>query len=221
MDELKNNYMIKSNNLIYEKNQPLLNDMNNYNNNQYYTGEENMQTSNEDLINYGTNTFNNIDNVNPENNQVNQNSQKNTYKNTLSPDKNDKICFYINEIKDIDNVVPFCQEKNRKEKLLDRGLLLCLKVNEIMEENGVNIDDLLNNKKNNIDIDKQLLDENYWMNQKVDKYARTEQRQRIPQERWFMIKDNSFTPNLNKCFALNRGKFIDTYNWLNSLENKQ
>ena len=221
MDELKNNYMIKSNNLIYEKNQPLLNDMNNYNNKQYYTGEENMQTSNEDLINYGTNTFNNKDNVNPENNQVNQNSQKNTYKNTLSPDKNDKICFYIKEIKDIDNVVPFCQEKNRKEKLLDRGLLLCLKVNEIMEENGVNIDDLLNNKKNNIDIDKQLLDENYWMNQKVDKYARTEQRQRIPQERWFMIKDNSFTPNLNKCFALNRGKFIDTYNWLNSLENKQ
>ncbi len=221
MEELKNNYMIKSNNLIYEKNQPLLNDMNNLNNKQYYTGEENMQTSNEDLINYGTNTFNNKDNVNPENNQVNQNSQKNTYKNTLSPDKNDKICFYINEIKDIDNVVPFCQEKNRKEKLLDRGLLLCLKVNEIMEENGVNIDDLLNNKKNNIDIDKQLLDENYWMNQKVDKYARTEQRQRIPQERWFMIKDNSFTPNLNKCFALNRGKFIDTYNWLNSLENKQ
>ena len=190
MDELKNNYMIKNNNLMYEKNQPLLNDMNNLNNKQYYTADENMQTSNEDLINYGTNTFNNKDNVNPENNQVNQNSQKNTYKNTLSPDKNDKICFYINEIKDIDNVVPFCQEKNRKEKLLDRGLLLCLKVNEIMEENGVNIDDLLNNKKNNIDIDKQLLDENYWMNQKVDKYARTEQRQRIPQERWFMIKDN-------------------------------
>ena len=221
MEELKNNYMIKSNNLMNEKNQPLLNDMNNLNNKQYYTGEENMQTSNEDLINYGTNTFNNKDNVNPENNQVNQNSQKDTYKNTLPPDKYDKICFYINEIKDIDNVVPFCQEKNRKEKLLDRGLLLCLKVNEIMEENGVNIDDLLNNKKNNIDIDKQLLDENYWMNQKVDKYARTEQRQRIPQERWFMIKDNSFTPNLNKCFALNRGKFIDTYNWLNSLENKQ
>ena len=85
----------------------------------------------------------------------------------------------------------------------------------------VNIDDVLNHKKENIiEVDLKLLDENYWMNQKVDKYARTEQRKRIPQERWFMLKDNSFTPNLQKCFALNREKFIDTYNWLNSLEKK-
>ena len=83
----------------------------------------------------------------------------------------------------------------------------------------LNIDDVLNHKKENIiEVDLKLLDENYWMNQKVDKYARTEQRKRIPQERWFMLKDNSFTPNLKKCFALNREKFIDTYNWLNSLE---
>ena len=83
----------------------------------------------------------------------------------------------------------------------------------------VNIDDVLNYKKDEkIEVDLQLLDENYWMNQKVDKYARSEQRKRIPQERWFMLKDNSFTPNLKKCFALNRSKFIDTYNWLNSLE---
>ena len=35
-----------------------------------------------------------------------------------------------------------------------------------------------------------------------------------------MLKDNSFTPNLMKCFDLNRTKFIETYNWLQSLENK-
>ena len=79
----------------------------------------------------------------------------------------------------------------------------------------------MNYKKNEIiEVDLKLLDENYWMNQKVDKYARTEQRQRIPQEKWFMLKDNSFTPNLMKCFDLNRTKFIETYNWLQSLENK-
>ena len=83
------------------------------------------------------------------------------------------------------------------------------------------MDEALNYKKNEkIDVDLKLLDENYWMNQKVDKYARTEQRQRIPQEKWFMLKDNSFTPNLMKCFDLNRTKFIETYNWLQSLENK-
>ena len=133
----------------------------------------------------------------------------------------DKICSYINELKEIDNVVPFCEERNRRELLLDRGLLLCLKINEYMDDCCINIDSILNfNKTGNIEFDMKLLDENYWMNHKVDKYARTEQRKRIPQEKWFMLKDVSFTPNLMKCFALNRGKFIDTYNWLNSLENK-
>ena len=130
-----------------------------------------------------------------------------------------KIKIFINDLIDIDKVVPFCQEKDRKELLLDRGLLLCLKVNELVQDMQVNIDDVLNYKKDEkIEVGLQLLDENYWMNQKVDKYARSEQRKRIPQERWFMLKDNSFTPNLKKCFALNRSKFIDTYNWLNSLE---
>lgn len=131
-----------------------------------------------------------------------------------------KISSYINDLKEIDKVVPYCKEKKKKELLLDRGLILCLKVNEIVEDLQVNIDEVLNfNKEKKIEVDLKLLDENYWMNQKVDKYARTEQRKVIPQERWFMLKDNSFTPNLMKCFELNRNKFIDTYNWLNSLEN--
>ena len=132
-----------------------------------------------------------------------------------------KISLYINDLKEIDKVVPYCKEKKKKELLLDRGLILCLKVNEIVEDLQVNIDEVLNfNKEKKIEVDLKLLDENYWMNQKVDKYARTEQRKVIPQERWFMLKDNSFTPNLMKCFELNRNKFIDTYNWLNSLEKK-
>ena len=132
-----------------------------------------------------------------------------------------KISSYTNDLKEIDKVVPYCKEKKKKELLLDRGLILCLKVNEIVEDLQVNIDEVLNFKKEKkIEVDLKLLDENYWMNQKVDKYARTEQRKVIPQERWFMLKDNSFTPNLMKCFELNRNKFIDTYNWLNSLEKK-
>ena len=133
---------------------------------------------------------------------------------------NIKMKSYINDLIEINSVVPFCQEKNRKELLLDRGLLLCLKVNEIIDEYDITLEKILDLKnKENIEIDNKIFDENFWMNQKVDKYARTEQRKVIPQERWFMLKDNNFTPNLKKCFQLNRNKFIDTYNWLNSLEN--
>ena len=147
--------------------------------------------------------------------------QKKGKKIPLSEKIYNKISSYINDLKEIDKVVPYCKEKKKKELLLDRGLILCLKVNEIVEDLQVNIDEVLNFKKEKkIEVDLKLLDENYWMNQKVDKYARTEQRKVIPQERWFMLKDNSFTPNLMKCFELNRNKFIDTYNWLNSLEKK-
>ena len=221
MEELKNHYSTNNNiNLINQNNQIPLQDTNNFKNTNN-TGEDNFYSSNEDIINYGENTLKDNNNMNPNNLEKKNIDNKNLSKKNFNPDIYDKICLFINDIKEIDKVVPFCEEKNRKELLLDRGLLLCLKVNEIMEECDINIDNILFYKRNdNIEVDKKLLDENYWMNQKVDKYARTEQRKRIPQERWFMIKDNSFTPNLNKCFALNRGKFKDTYNWLNSLENK-
>ena len=222
MEELKNHYSTNNNhNIIYGNSQTFQNI--NLNNIRFYTAEEKLNEINDEPNIYG-NTFNSNINNNNQNNpiniEINQKSEKNLSKKSLTPDLFDKICLYINDMKEIDKVVPFCEERKRKELLLDRGLLLSLKTNEIMDECGINIEDILYKKYDNIDFDKKLLDENYWMNQKVDKYARTEQRKRIPQERWFMIKDKSFTPNLNKCFALNRGKFIDTYNWLNSLENK-
>ena len=222
MEELKNHYSTNNNiNLINQNNQIPFQETNNLKNTNN-TVEDNFYSSNEDIINYGENTFKDNNNKNnPINLEKKNIDDKNLSKKKFNSDIYDKICLFINDIKEIDKVVPFCEEKNRKELLLDRGLLLCLKVNEIMDESDINIDNILFYKKyNNIEVDKKLLDENYWMNQKVDKYARTEQRKRIPQERWFMIKDNSFTPNLNKCFALNRGKFKDTYNWLYSLENK-
>ena len=199
--------MLNTNNIGI--NQILPGDLMNPINKNYYTDEvHNLFLNSEDQKRY-----------NKRDNNVQRSSQ--TKKKKLTDSLYEKICKYIDEIKEIDSVVPFCEEKNRKELLLDRGLLLCLKVNEIMDDCGMNFENILSYKKDRkIQIESKLLDENYWMNQKVDKYARTEQRKRIPQERWFMIKDNSFTPNLNKCFALNRGKFKDTYNWLNSLENK-
>ena len=221
MEVLKNRYTENSNNIIISNNNPTsFNNLNNFQNQKNNTGEEqNFYSSNEDLNNYDTNANNN-DYKNP-NIEINQQSLKGNTKNNEISDIFDKIYLFIKDIKEIDEIVPFCEEKNRKELLLDRGLLLCLKVNELMNDFGININDILYYKKSeNLEIDTKLLDENYWMNQKVDKYARTEQRKRIPQERWFMLKDNSFTTNLNKCFALNRGKFINTYNWLNSLENK-
>ena len=146
--------------------------------------------------------------------------KKSLVKKTFPENLKIKMQSYINDLIEINSVVPFCKEKNRKELLLDRGLLLCLKVNEIIDEYDITLEKILDLKnKENIEIDNKIFDENFWMNQKVDKYARTEQRKVIPQERWFMLKDNNFTPNLKKCFQLNRNKFIDTYNWLNSLEN--
>ena len=216
-----NQYSInKSNNILIEDNPESYNDNNFSQNQMQYSGDQQfMYQSNEGNMNEGakeTNNFNNTNNTN----EVKDNTNK-APKMKFTPKIYDKIYSYINELKEIDSVVPFCEEKNRRELLLDRGLLLCLKINEYMEDCCINVDSILNfNQNENIDFDMKLLDENYWMNQKVDKYARTEQRKRIPQERWFMLKDTSFTTNLMKCFALNRGKFIDTYNWLNSLENK-
>ena len=216
-----NQYSINSNNNILIQDNPENFNDNNFSQNQMQiSGEQQfMYQSNEGNINEGengTNNFNNTNNTKEVNDNINI-KPKMKFTSKLY----DKICSYINELKEIDNVVPFCEERNRRELLLDRGLLLCLKINEYMDDCCINIDSILNfNKTGNIEFDMKLLDENYWMNQKVDKYARTEQRKRIPQEKWFMLKDVSFTPNLMKCFALNRGKFIDTYNWLNSLENK-
>ena len=216
-----NQYSINNhNNILIEDNPENFND-NNFSQNQIqFSGEHQlMYQSNEGNINDGENGTNNFSNTN-KTNEVNDNNNIKP-KMKFTPKLYDKICSYINELKEIDNVVPFCEERNRRELLLDRGLLLCLKINEYMDDCCINVDSILNfNRTDNIEFDMKLLDENYWMNQKVDKYARTEQRKRIPQERWFMLKDTSFTPNLMKCYALNRGKFIDTYNWLNSLENK-
>ena len=197
MKSLKSQDMINNNNiLISPNNPPEFQNVNNLKNQTNITKDENyFYQTNDELINYDTNIFNN-NNQNPINEDIKQKSSKISIKTILTPKIYDKICLYINDIKEIDIVVPFCKDKKRKELLLDRGLLLCLKVNEIMEECDINIDNILFYKRNdNIEVDKKLLDENYWMNQKVDKYARTEQRKRIPQERWFMIKDTSFSPN--------------------------
>ena len=223
MEVLKNHYLENPDNILIQNNNPssLKNVNSNFQSQNNDTGEQNAFLSNEDLINYDTNNINSNPNLINNNNEINKQTPKNNTKKYKINNVYNKIVIYIKDIKEIDKIVPFCEERNRKELLLDRGLLLCLKVNELINDCGININDILFYQKNdNLEIDSKLLDENYWMNQKVDKYARTEQRKRIPQERWFMLKDNSFTPNLNKCFALNRGKFINTYNWLNSLENK-
>ena len=221
MEILNKQYTIRNNNNnLYESSPEPFNEMDFFLKKKYYSREEpHMFQLNEENKNNESNNFN--DNNTPINIEENEEIPKNKPKKVFTPKIYDKICSYFNDMKEIDRIVPYCEEKKRRELLLDRGLLLCLKVNEIMDDCFINIDNILFYKKyDNIEIDTKLLDENYWMNQKVDKYARTEQRKRIPQEKWFMIKDHSFTPNLTKCFALNRAKFIDTYNWLNSLENK-
>ena len=167
-----------------------------------YTDIHKFQNSNNDYINI----------------KVNENlSNQSKLKSNLDKETYEKITSIIEELIEIDKVVPFCEEKNRKELLLDRGLLLCLHVDDIMKDYETNIEDIKHFKRtNNIEFDCNLLDENYWMNQKVDRYARTPQRQVIPCERWFMMKEKDFTSNLKKCFNMNRNGFYKVYNWLNS-----
>ena len=221
MEPLRNKLDIKKN-MTQEDSPNIFQDNNIYLTKKYNTGiEPNLLQKGEEAYFYGTEIFN--DNNNANNNainiEVNENTTKKKMTKVFTPNIYDKIVSYFNDLAEIDSVVPFCQEKKRKELLLDRGLLLCLKINELMEDYNINTDILVSyNKENNLEELIPLLDHNYWMNQKVDKYARTEQRKRIPQERWFMIKDNSFTPNLKKCFALNRGKFFEINNWLKSLD---
>ena len=169
-----------------------------------------------DIHNYNYNNQNNNDYMDI---KVNENSSNHSnLKSTLNKEIYEKIISIITELIEIDEVVPYCEERNRKELLLDRGLLLCLHVGDIMRDYGSNVEEIKHFKsKNNIEFDCNLLDENYWMNQKVDKYARTEQRKVIPCERWFMKKDKDFTTNLTKCFNMNRNGFYKVYNWLNSL----
>ena len=159
MDELKNHYSTNNNiNLINQNNQIPFQETNNLKNTNN-TVEDNFYSSNEDIINYGENTFKDNNNKNnPINLEKKNIDDNNLSKKKCNSDIYDKICLFINDIKEIDKVVPFCEEKNRKELLLDRGLLLCLKVNEIMDESDINIDNILFYKKyNNIEVDKKLI----------------------------------------------------------------
>jgi hypothetical protein len=221
MDALRNKLDIKKN-MTQDDSPNKFQDNNFYLSKKYNTGiEPNLLQKGEEANFYSTEIFNDNNNINNDaiNIEVNENTTKKKITKVFTPNIYDKIVSYFKDLAEIDSVVPFCQEKKRKELLLDRGLLLCLKINELMEEYNINADILVSyNKENNLEELIPLLDHNYWMNQKVDRYARTEQRKRIPQERWFMIKDNSFTPNLKKCFALNRGKFFEINNWLKSLD---
>ena len=225
MEALRNKIVIKKN-LTQDESPNGLQDNNFYQNKNYYTElDQNILQKGEETNFYGTDIFNDNNNNNNNTNkdviniEINEKTKKETASKIFTPNIYQKIVSYFNDLSEIDSVVPFCEEKKRKELLLDRGLLLCLKINELMDEYNINMDILASyNKEDHLEEYVNLLDYNYWMNQKVDKYARTEQRKRIPQERWFMIKDNSFTPNLKKCFALNKGKFIEINNWLKSLE---
>lgn len=114
---------------------------------------------------------------------------------------------------DISQLVEHCGTLKEKELILDRALLLCLYTNKLIKQNKFNINDVISlcgvEKFNT-----ELIDENFWMNQKVDKYARSEERKIIPKERWFADKDKEFSDNLRKCFYMNKQSFKLLYEWL-------
>ena len=159
-------------------------------------------------------------NQNQPNKDFNDNEKKEKKKRKINDKINDKIICYLKDLEEISEIVPYCEEKYRRELLIDRALILSLKINEYIKDYELNKDDILKKGKEN-EINEILLDKNYWIRQKVDKYALSKQRERIPEERWFTLKDNSFSTNLNKCFALNNSKFIDNYKWLMSLEKEE
>ena len=107
--------------------------------------------------------------------------------------------------------------------LLDHGLLLCLHVNKILKDFNSSPSEIIsllfvrNNGKDysaEVEFFLSLLEENFWMFQKIDPYERTPERQVIPEMYWYEEKKSKFSGNLHKCFELNKRNFKEIYDWM-------
>ena len=166
-----------------------------------------------------------------------------SFKNTFGEIKTDpkiieRVYLIMCDLNEIEKSIPLCNNIEKREMLLDRGLSLSqllekliqnynITLNDIKNENGKNIANHFNFEKTGIVyhnkkvfINKDLLNENYWTSKKIDRYEKTEERKKIPVEFWYHLTDKKFSGELKKCYDLNKkGSFMDNYNWLFNPQN--
>ena len=168
----------------------------------------------------------------------NENNNFQSFKNTFGEQKTDpkildKVYSIMCDLNEIEKSIPVCNNIQKREMLLDRGLSLSQLLQQLIEtynitlydikkENGKNITNhfdfdrtgiVYHNQR--ININKELLNQEYWTSKKIDRYEKTEERKKIPLEFWYHLTDKKFIGELKKCFELHRkGNFMENYNWL-------
>ena len=149
----------------------------------------------------------------------------------------DKVKEIIHDLNEIEKVLPFCENVSNREMLLDRGISLSQLLQDLCKSKGIDYNIFLEKEKYKLleklpinnpsviyhtkknKINPELINLNFWMNQKIDRYEKTEERKKIPREFWYHLKSAKFIGELGKCFELNRQSYQNNYNWLFKKEN--
>lgn len=138
-------------------------------------------------------------------------------------DKDQKIKEIKEDLAQIESVIFKCEDVERREMLLDRGLVLSGLLNRLIKSYGGDTgkeNELYKTKGcvgstvNEVQINPELLDKRYWTMKKVDRFEKTAERRKVPQEFWYNVKGKKFSRELHKCYALAMGDFKRDYNWL-------
>ena len=148
-------------------------------------------------------------------------------------DKDQKIKEIKQDLNSIESIIYQCEDIERREMLLERGLALSTLLNQLIKNYSANnkeINDTNNLKEskkvlyatkpnvascvNEIQINPELLDSKYWTQKKVDRFEKTRERKKVPQEFWYNVKGQKFSKELHKSFALAMGDFNKNYKWL-------
>ena len=158
-----------------------------------------------------------------------------TLKNAFSGEIEEKVFQLKRDLMNIEQLIYQCDNVERREMLLDRGLVLSAYLNELSKKHNITLNDMkktnakyiMANTKisnpsvtnnsiviNELRFNPELLNQKYWTEKKIDRYEKTEERQKIPSEFWYRLKGKNFSRELHKSFALATGNFKENYKWL-------
>lgn len=165
----------------------------------------------------------------------NKDQSTQTQKNPNLCNIEEKVFEIKRDLMIIEQLINQCDDIQRREMLLDRGMVLSSYLNDISKTYNVTVNDLkkinsnyigmntkisnpsVNNRslnKSKFQINPDLLNEKFWTEKKIDRYEKTEERKKIPQEFWYNLKGNNFSRELHKSFDLANGDFKSNYKWL-------
>ena len=165
----------------------------------------------------------------------NKDQSTQTQKNPNLGNIEEKVFEIKRDLMIIEQLIGQCDDIQRREMLLDRGMVLSSYLNDIAKAYNITINDLkkINSKymgmntkvsnssvnnnslnKSKFQINPELLNQKYWTEKKIDRYEETEERKKIPQEFWYNLKGHNFSRELHKGFDLANGDFKSNYKWL-------